>query len=335
MSSAPARGAAEAPAAAAGDTCLLINPLSTRTLYGNLAARARRIAEADGVEVVIAGERQQILALLQRLHARRAKQIWTLSGDGTLQMIAQYLMQLPRGEWMPKLLLLAGGRANVVPRAHGGDPALPALRAALAARMEGRALTVEQQPMLCIEQQGRATQFGFVVAGALVDFGIRQCREYRASGTSRWHKGLAADRWTLFRLLMKAAVGRSGAPPNPELDIRLDSGERMVAKVRVLMATSLSTADGHYNPYAERGNGPLRVTAVARDAKRFWRKLPSALAGKFDDDMTTLQGYLSGRCHWMEIRGLQSLSLDGEPVDIDPQSPVRVVTGMSLDILRP
>lgn len=332
MSSAPARGAA---APAAGDTCLLINPLATRTLYGSLAARARSMAEMVGIEVVVTGDPRHIRSILQRLHARRLKQLFVLSGDGTAQIIAEYLEQLPPGEWSPNLLLLGGGRANVVPRAHGGDPALPALRAALDAMREGRALRVEAQPLLRIEQEGRPAHHGFVVAGAIVDFGIRRCRDYRASHNSRWHRGLAADRWCVFKLLLQAAIGRSPAPPSPQLDITLDSGERMLARVRVLMATSLRDADGHYNPYAERGSGPLRVTAVASDARRFWRNLPRALAGKFDDNMTTLQGYLSGRCHAMEIRGLAGYSLDGEPVDTDPALPVRVKTGMSLNILQP
>jgi diacylglycerol kinase family enzyme len=332
LSSAPARGAG---APAAGDTCLLINPLATRTLYGSLAARARAMAEMVGIEVAVISDPRQITSLLQRLHARRLKQLFVLSGDGTAQMIAAYLENLPPGEWTPNLLLLGGGRANVVPRAHGGDPALPALRAALDAMREGRALRVEAQPLLRIEQDGRPAHHGFVVAGAIVDFGIRRCREYRASGDSRWHRGLAADRWCVFKLLLQAAIGRSPAPPSPQLDITLDSGERMLSRVRVLMATSLRDADGHYNPYAERGSGPLRVTAVAEDARRFWRNLPKALAGKFDDNMSTLQGYLSGRCHAIEIRGLAGCSLDGEPVDTDPALPVRVKTGMSLNILQP
>ena len=333
MNSAPARGAAAAPAA--GDTCLLINPLATRTLYGSLAARARAMAEMVGIEVALVSDPRQITSLLQRLHARRVKQLFVLSGDGTAQIIAAYLEQLSPGEWTPNLLLLGGGRANVVPRAHGGDPALPALRAALDAMREGRALRVESQPLLRIEQEGRPAHHGFVVAGAIIDFGIRRCREYRASGTSRWHRGLAADRWCVFKLLLQAAIGRSPAPPSPQLDITLDSGERMLSRVRVLMATSLRDADGHYNPYAERGSGPLRVTAVASDARRFWRNLPRALAGRFDDNMTTLQGYLSGRCHSIEIRGLGGCSLDGEPVETDPALPVRVTSGMSLNILQP
>jgi len=334
LNSPPARGAAGAPSAAGG-ICLLINPLSCRTLYGKLAARAREMAEAAGLEVVVTGDPQQILALLRRLHERRAAQLFVLSGDGTIQLIAQYLVQLPPGEWNPGLLLLGGGRANVVPRAHGGDPALPALKAALKALGEGRALTLEPQPLLRVEQEGSPAQHGFVLAGSVADFGIRQCRAYRASGEGWWYRGLLADPWCVLKLVIKALIGLKPVPPSPQLDVTLDTGERMLSRVRVLMAATLVRADGHYNPYAERGSGPLRVTAVAADARGFWRNLPRVLSGRYDQkNMTTLQGYLSGRCHTVQISGLAGYSLDGEPVDVDAQRPLRLTTGMDLNILR-
>jgi diacylglycerol kinase family enzyme len=335
LSLSPARGAAGAPVAA-GEICLLINPLSCRTLYGSLAKRAREMAEAAGLEVVVTGDPQQILALLRRLHARRAPQLFVLSGDGTIQLIANYLVQLPPGEWNPGLLLLGGGRANVVPRAHGGDPALPALRAALQAVREGRPLTLESQTLLRVEQEGAPPRHGVVLAGSVADFGIRHCRAYRASGKGWWHRGLLADPWCVLMLVVQTLIGLKPVPPSPQLDVTLDTGERMVARVRVLMAATLVRAGGHYNPYAERGSGPLRVTAVAADARRFWRNLPRVLSGKYDfDHMNTLQGYLSGRCHTMHIHGLSGYSLDGEPVDVDPQRPLRLTTGMDLNILRP
>ena len=334
MSPPPGRGAAGAPVAA-GEICLLINPLSCRTLYGSLARRAREMAEAAGLEVVVTGDPQQILALLRRLHERRAPQLFVLSGDGTVQLIAQYLVQLPPGEWNPALLLLGGGRANVVPRAHGGDPALPALRRALQALREGRELMREPQTLLRVEQEGSLPHHGFVLAGSVADFGIRQCRAYRASGTGWWYRGLLADPWCVLKLVVQSLVGLSPVPPSPQLDVTLETGERMVARVRVLMAATLSRAGGHYNPYAERGSGPLRVTAVSADARRFWRNLPRVLSGRYDHNMTTLLGYLSGRCHTVQILGLSGYSLDGEPVDVDPQRPLQLTAGMDLNILRP
>jgi diacylglycerol kinase family enzyme len=332
--SSPAQGGADLPEFS-GEVCLLINPLSCRTLYGSLAARAAELARAEGVPVVMNGDPAAILTVLQRLRERRLSQLWVLSGDGTIQLIARFLLELPAGDWQPSLLLLGGGRANVVPRAFGGAPALPALRAALKARREQRPLTMESQPLLKIEQEGQPTQHGFVVAGSMVNYGIRICRDFRARGNGWWHRGLFADPWCLIKIALKVAIGCSPLPPYPQLDIVTDTGERMIASVRVLMASALLHASGHYNPYADRGKGPLRVMAVAVDARSFWRHLPRMLSGRYDENMTTVQGFLSGRCSAVTIMGLNGYSLDGEPVDVDPRLPLRFSTGMSLNILKP
>lgn len=334
MSSLPAQGRADLPELS-GEICLLINPLSCRTLYGSLVTHAAELARAEHVPVVVNGDPAAILALLQQLRERRVEQLWVLAGDGTMQLIARFLLELPAGDWQPSLLLLGGGRANIVPRAFGGTPALPALRTALRARRERRPLAMELQPLLRIEQPHQPPQHGFVLAASSVDHGIRICRSFRASGTSWWHRGLFADPWCLIKLGLKIAIGFSPLPPYPQLDVVTDNGERVIASVRILMASALLRAGGHYNPYADRGEGPLRVTVVAADARRFWRHLPRMLSGRYNENMTTVQGFLSGRCNTVTISGLAGYSLDGEPVDVDPGLPLRLSTGMSLRVLRP
>ena len=80
LSPAPARGAAGAPVAA-GEICLLINPLSFRDARtAAWQARAARWREAAGLEVVVTGDPQQILALLRRLHERHASQLFGAGG---------------------------------------------------------------------------------------------------------------------------------------------------------------------------------------------------------------------------------------------------------------
>jgi hypothetical protein len=59
------------------------------------------------------------------------------------------------------------------------------------------------------------------------------------------------------------------------------------------------------------------------------------LKGRFDDDMTVQQGYLSGRFPSIEIVGMDGYALDGEPVAADPSRPVRLSGGIELRVLRP
>jgi Diacylglycerol kinase catalytic domain len=199
-------------AAGGGSTCLLINPLSCRTRSGRLARQAELLARQHGLRVEITGEGARILALLQELRAAGAPRLFVLSGDGTIQLIAGFLAGLPAGDWNPQLLLLGGGRANAVPRAFGGTPALPALRRVLRALREQQPLRVVSQPLLCVSQQGQPDRYGFILVGALIDYGVRYCRHWRTSRDNWWHRGILADQISLLRLAALALTGRSPVP---------------------------------------------------------------------------------------------------------------------------
>jgi diacylglycerol kinase family enzyme len=273
--------------------------------------------------------------LLDELRRQQAQRLFILSGDGTIQIIARYLAELPDGEWNPELLLLGGGRANVVPRAFGGTPALPALRRVLQAMREQRPLNVESQPLLCVTQDGRPVERGFVLAGAIIESGVRYCRDWRASGTSWWHRGILADQISLLKLAALVMSGNSPLPEYPHLRVQMQPGDLLEAPVRVLVAGALHDADDHYNPYASRGEGPLRISAIAVDAPRFWRNLPRMMSGRFDDEtMNTNQGYLSGHCLSVTVTGLSTYALDGEAFDADPALPLHLSVGHALRVLR-
>lgn len=261
--------------------------------------------------------------------------MFVLSGDGTVQAIVQYLASQPNDAWMPDLLVLGGGRSNVTARDFGGHPALAKLEAALRAAREGSPLAIEPRPLLRVEQAGSTEQHGFLLAAASIDHGIRLCRQYRQSGSGWAHKGPLADAFCLARLAVQVMVGRSPLPPYPNLQIDTGTGEVLRGSVRVLLATTLLHREGLYNPYAERGAGDVRLTAITATASRFWRRLPRVLTGRFSRDMNLQQGYLSGRCSRIEITGLGGYSLDGERFDTDPARPVQISRGRELRILRP
>jgi hypothetical protein len=77
----------------------------------------------------------------------------------------------------------------------------------------------------------------------------------------------------------------------------------------------------------------LRVTVVAATARRFWRRLPALLGGRFDPSMDVEQGYLSGRCAAARICGISGYALDGESFATDPAVPLEIAPGIALKVL--
>jgi hypothetical protein len=325
-------------AVAAGDAtrpCLLVNPRSYRASRHGLARRAERLARAANLEVRHVTTPPTLRAVLEDLRQRGQQQLWILSGDGTLHALAEYLAALPEGQWSPSLLLLAGGRANVVPRECGGYPAMPALRRALSAHAGGQPLQEGRLCTLRIAQQGQPVRHGFLVAGAMILEGVRACAENHRRGEGWRHNGFIADPMVLLKLGMQVLVGRSPLPPYPHVTVRMPGIGEMSAPLRVLVAATLEMHSALYNPFAARGNGPLRLTAVAAGAKPFWRNVPAMIRGRFSQDMDLAHGYLSGRAARAELLGVAGYALDGEIFAADPALPLELSAGPALRVLRP
>jgi hypothetical protein len=315
--------------------CLIVNPRSFRAARRGLARRASQLARQHGIEVIEAGDLDQFRTVLERLRARSQSQIWLLSGDGTIQAFAEFLAGLPAGEWSPALLLLGGGRANIIPRDCGGYPAMRKLAAALAALRANQPLREELLPTLRVSQDGVRTRHGFMIAGAVIHEGVRLCSEHRARGTGWLNRSWIADPYTLLKLAVQVWLGRSPLPPYETLHVSMSPGEQLHAPVRILIGSTLQLRDGLYNPFAERGRGSLRLTAVTATATHFWRHLPGVFTGRFSDAMRLSHGYMSGRCESAEVLGMSAYSIDGESFTCDPARPVRLSAGVALRVLRP
>lgn len=314
---------------------LLVNPRSFRASRWGRAGRAARLARRAGLEVIEASDPAGFRAAFDALHARRVPQVWLFSGDGTIHWLAEYLHTLPDG-WSPELLLLGGGRANVVPREGGGYPPMRALSRALAVHRTGRPMRRLTITTLRVTQQGQPERHGFFLAGGMVHEGVRVCSEHRARGTGWLHRSLAADFYALLKLLVQVALGRSPLPPYTHMGVGMDDGRELpVSPIRILLASTLGMREALYNPFADMGEGPVRATAIAANAPHFWRHLPGMLRGRFPRGPATATGVLSGRCRELLVQGLADFSLDGEHFRADPALPVRIGPGFTLTVIRP
>jgi hypothetical protein len=314
---------------------VIINPTSFRASRRGLARRIADAARRQGLEVLLASNPPEFKAALDHLRTLQVEQIWLLAGDGTVQAIAQYLAQPASAEWSPALLLLGGGRANIVPRDMGGYPAWERFDMALAKLRAARALAEERLLTLRVEQEGSEPRHGFFLAGAVIYAGIRLCQEHRAQGTSWLHRSWLADPYVLLRIAAQVWAGRSPLPSYDDLRVRIDNAQVMRAPMRLVLASTLQMREALYNPFAEGGEGAVRFTAVSANARQFWRNLPGMFKGRFGDDMTLRQGYLSGRFESVEVTGVDGYALDGELFTADPVRPLKLSGGIRLRMLRP
>ncbi|NUZ05237.1 diacylglycerol kinase family protein [Piscinibacter koreensis] len=310
---------------------LLVNPLSFRASRG-LAERAIALATAHGAEVeCVDGSPEATSAAVERILARRQRHVIVLAGDGTVHALIERLAERPAGSWLPDLLVLPGGRSNVTAAdLLPGFDALGGLRSGLeqlrAGVWDG---SIVERSVLRIDQPGLPLRHGFLFGGATVDTIIRRAHAYRAGGSGLLRTGHLSTPWFALGLAARALQGRAGLTC-PRLTVRADGLGDLDGRVSLLLASTLLHRRGLLDPYAERGTGGLRVTAVAAGAPRFWRSLPRLVRGRYSAAMNRANGYLSGRCDRLEVLGLAGYVLDGEKFDVDPARPVVVSAGPAL-----
>ena len=269
--------------------------------------------------------------------ARGRRRVFVLSGDGTMQAIVDHLARLPVGSPTPLLLVLAGGRTNLTAADLGGRKAvLKKLESALMrwGRDPIEECRVQHRHTLVVEQPPERPQHGFFMAGALIDSHIRNCQSYRESGNGDLRHGHLGTAWCLLKSAVPSLRGRKPFVC-PDLDVEAPGLGHLRGPARVLIATTLAHDESLFNPYADRGSGAVRVTAVAARAPGFWRSLPRLVTGRFTAEMETGHGYLSGRCETLTVRGLATLSLDGQGFELDPARPVHIRAGPRIGFLTP
>ncbi len=323
-------------ARAATAPCLVLNPRSFEVATSRLAARAVALATAHGAEVLEAQDPQQIASGLDRVLAQGPRRLFVLAGDGTVQAIVDHLARRPAGTTLPELLILGGGRTNLTAAdLNGGQSALRKLESALLmAGADPGASRLQYRHTLVIEQPPAPPRHGFFVAAAMVDSLIRHCHEHRDAGPGSLRKARYSTAW---RMLHEAVPAMLGRPPYefPQLEVEIPGCGRLRGPARLLLATTLVHDRWYFHPYAARGDGALRVTAVSAQARGFWRRLPRLLTGRFSPAMTPDQGYLSGRCGSFVVTGLDGYTLDGQSFATDPGRPVAVRIGPRMTFLAP
>lgn len=312
--------------------CLIVNPRSFSASRG-LAAQATALARAHGAEVVTVDSPEATRATVAAILARQQRQVMLLAGDGTVCAIVDQLSNLPAGSWTPDLLVLPGGRTNLTAAdLLPGERALPTLQRALRCAGDARwDASIEERSALRIEHPSAPTRHGFFLSAALIDSVIRGCHQYRAE---HQRHGSLSTLGYLLRLGARALVGRSGMHC-PQLAVDAGALGTQHAPVRLLLASTLLHRSGLLNPYAPRGHGDVRLTAISAEAPHFWSALPRLLTGRYATTMTSANGYLSGRCDRVLLSGISHYMLDGEAFDADPAQPLTLSAGPRLRYVRP
>jgi diacylglycerol kinase (ATP) len=311
---------------------ILVNPGSFRmSLHGRLERVTALAREYDVPLVRVSGPAEIRPAIESALH-QHSSLLVIIGGDGTLQAAVTALTEHDSTRKLPNILMLAGGRTNYTARDLGSqDQLIETLRHALD---QPDRLHTTTRNSLSVSQGDQPASHGFFVAGALVDHVIRDCHAYREGGTGLLRQGHMSSAWRVLQLGLLALIGRHSFEA-PQLTIDAGPLGSLSGPMRLILLTSLHHRSELVDPYATRGDGPIRLTAVANNASGFWRRFYRLLRGRYHASMSPEQGYLSGCTDEVRIRGLAQLCLDGQELNLDPLEELIVRAGPAFRFLHP
>lgn len=299
-----------APAASpSGPTWALVNPMSFRMRLAGQAPECIALLQRNGVSARQVAALEQIESSLEQAVADGCRRLVIASGDGTIQAAVSWLERHVGADALPEIVLLAAGRTNYI-AAELGLRRLDALQSLLADPEQGR---VQRCRTLVCEHPSLPMQSGFFMAGALVDQLIRHAHREQARGGSPLRQRMAS-----LIGIARPLLSTRQRLTLPEVEVIAEGLGRLHGRCRFLLATTLELADRWPRPYADRGRGAVRCTAIGADAQRWVLRLPRILSGRHSEDMHPGCGYLSGANDRIRIRGLPGITLDGQEFDLDP-----------------
>jgi diacylglycerol kinase (ATP) len=310
---------------------ILLNPRSFRMSLRGRLARIEAVTRRQNVPVRQVSGPEEIRSILQEALREGLDLLVIIGGDGTLQAAVSILAEIGDGRNCPEILVLGGGRTNYTARDIGTHSDL--LNTLETALLDPGQLKHSCRHTLVVEQHGHEPVHGFFVAAGLVDFVIRDCHKYRKGGTSPLRQGHISSAWRVMQLAVLGLFRRVPYKP-PRLGIEADSLGKLDGPINLLLMTSLHHRTEFVDPYAARGSGEVRLTAVNCGAAAFWRRLLRLVRGRYHRAMNPASGYLSGRTNRIRIRGLRQICLDGQELDFDPDHPLTVRTGPAFHFLH-
>lgn len=316
-----------------GGLAALINPLSFRMSLRDRASRTAERVRGYGGKVFEVSDLAQIEKALERIQHQSVRHLVIAGGDGTLQGSVSWLARHVPTASMPQLVLLSAGRTNYVADDIGTQSHFLETLETVLSRTPDQLHPVDR-PTLKLEHPSLGEQHGFFLAGAMVDEVIRYVHRWQAKRNTWLHRRHAASTAGVLSLAWRRALGHYRFDL-PRLAIETDGLGRMDAACRFLMMSTLSHDDSLVDPYARRGRGPLRLTAIRAGAKRLPLRLLKVARGRFSAAMTSENGYISGCCTRIMINNLEYVTLDGQEFDLDGRHPLIVSPGPVFRFLRP
>lgn len=292
-------------------TLFLVNPQSqTVKTKGSVLAR---VQAADTARLERLTGFGQTDALVLEAAASDCEWVFIEGGDGTAHgVMTAFMQQRDKFKTFPRFTLLPGGMTNQVCRNVG----LRKARAPQIEKMIERGPSqIHETPLLQLDIQGAAAQFGFLFSTG----GIPTATEYCVTKMyDRGVGGAAAVAATIVRgVAGSEKIRNEMMPPSPiKMHIRGDADDtRIDAEHLASIVTTLPGLMMGLDPFWGGGNGSLRTTYASADTRHMVRNMLGIWAGRNKKDRSK-DGLRSFAADRLDYTYSGPVVLDGERITL-------------------
>ena len=270
-----------------------------------------------------------------RLAARDLDVLVVNGGDGTLQHALTEILERQAFRRVPLIAPLRGGRTNMTALDLGADrDPVKGLAGLLEDARSGRlaARRVERPVLRVGFDRGRRVEYGMFFGVGMIRRAIALTHDVFPEGRSQG--GLGAGLVTLGLVAKAAFRPRSGVLTPDKIQIRLDGETVAAGEFRLAIATTLDHLFWGIDPFWGPGEGPVRFTCVASDARRILTTAPGVLLGRAPRFARPENGYTSRRAERVQMLFDSGFTIDGEVFAGRPDEVVTLAGDRRLTFLR-
>lgn len=316
---------------------LISNPLSFYNQRRPAPVLRNILKDYPEVHKYPASTRAEIREAVRALHAIDARLVIANGGDGTVQGVFTEVWRQWRGEQMPLLAVMPGGRTNVISKDLNAKlRPRDILRGILANYCAGDENRRKQRSLLRIDidDHRKETELGFLISAAGLAGGIEECWDFRHRNRKLgMFGGLGTAAWVIGRLFSTPA----GTPilKSRQASITVD-GERIPGDhQQIVMVTTNHRLPMLVNPFwqqREESQGELKITVVRSKTRGlWWRSIP--LAFGWGGTLPESAGFYSRSASHIRMELEQSFHLDGESWKLEYPQQVDVRPGPRLEFI--
>lgn len=310
---------------------LVSNPGSERNKRGLQELDAAAAGCRDLLHVHIE-DVADLRAVLTDFARREVGAIVVAGGDGTVQATLTALLERPVYETQPLMAVLPRGMTNLI----AGDVGLRGRPARALARLQevlrgegGPEAAIRTRAILRLDNlRDQPPQWGMYLGVAGVVRAARFCMDRLHSRGVKHQSAVAA---TLIGLLLARLVGHrnEAAFGSSEVSIGIDNAPSQTRRRLLAIVTTLDKLILGSRPFWNLDGGEIRYTSIGDPAPGLVCKARRVLYGG-NERRLPAETYESRSCHRLEIGTEEEIALDGQFLDVRPDSPFVVTAPKSL-----